>query len=110
MLGGAQAACIGDAKRWQWRQLQARTGREAEEGGEQAREGERRRRQGPSYPLAQSIGGGEDLLGESTMAGAPQCCFTVLRKTKEILQKCPLVFGIFWKFLKTAHKWQYLLI
>jgi hypothetical protein len=61
------------------------------EGGRETREVERirergreRRRLGP-YPLAQSIGGGEDLLRESTMAGAPQCCFTVLRKTKEIL-------------------------
>jgi hypothetical protein len=88
-----------------------------EEGGRETREVERirergrgrRRRLGP-YPLAQSIGGGEDLLGESTMASAPQSCFTVLRNTKEILQKCPPGFWDFLEILKTAHNWQYLLI
>jgi hypothetical protein len=67
--------------------LQAAREREGSEPGR--RGGEERGRRLGSYPLAQSISGGEDLLRESTMAGAPQCCFTVLRKTKEILQFAP---------------------
>jgi hypothetical protein len=48
------------------------------EGGRETREVERIRERGRGrrrwlgpYPLAQSIDGGEDLLGESMMAGTP---------------------------------------
>jgi hypothetical protein len=76
-----------------------RRGREREhQGKEEERIGRRKEGgSGWSYPLAQSFGSGEDLLGESMTAGAPQSCFTVLRKTKEIFAKMPLVFEIFWK-------------